>query len=210
MRRKKIILDFSGGETCQNDKSIVKRMIDELKAVDTGKHEIIIKWQLFIKAPPVYPQPLRRDVFDYAYKYAKENGYKTTASVFDMNSLYYLLCYDIPFVKIACRKELYYIPMQFKDTKFVVSILHPEWKILNQFDNVTLLHCIPEYPATETQYRSIFGPALHYGISDHTVGLDMYNRFQPEIWEKHYKLEDSTGLDSDDFAITPKMLSEVL
>ncbi len=40
-----IILDFGSGNTCHNDWTYAKRMIDELKAVDTGKHEIIIKWR---------------------------------------------------------------------------------------------------------------------------------------------------------------------
>ena len=90
-----IILDFGSGATSKNDVTTVKRMIDELAAVDTGKHTIVIKWQLFTDCPP--NEPLEYRVFDYAYQYAKYLGYKTTASVFDMESLCYLLSYDIPF-----------------------------------------------------------------------------------------------------------------
>jgi hypothetical protein len=48
-------------------------------------------------------------VFEYAYYYARDKGYKTTASVFDEFSLYCLLKYNIPFVKIANRPDLYWL-----------------------------------------------------------------------------------------------------
>jgi len=47
-------------------------------------------------------------------------------------------------------------------------------------------------------------------ISDHTIGLELWHRNKPLIWEKHYKLPDSTGLDAGPFAITPDELKEVL
>ena len=90
-----IILDFGSGNTCKNSRRYITQMIDELAAVDTGKQEIVIKWQLFADCQPNIP--LEYHVFDYAYQYAKHLGYKTTASVFDMESLCYLLSYDIPF-----------------------------------------------------------------------------------------------------------------
>jgi sialic acid synthase SpsE len=108
----KIILDFGSGNSCKNDKRIAKGMYDELKKVDTGKHEIVCKWQLFEKAGnniPLYP-----DVFEYAYDYGTSLGYPVTSSVFDKNSLDFLLDFDSCFVKIANRKELYsligYVP----------------------------------------------------------------------------------------------------
>ncbi|MFA5715059.1 MAG: hypothetical protein WC998_04935, partial [Candidatus Paceibacterota bacterium] len=99
-----IILDFGSGNTHKNNWDYLKRMIDELKAVDTGKHEIIIKHQLFKAAGDNLP--LDPWVFDAAYDYAKKLGYKTTSSVFDLESLKFLLNYDIPFVKIANRRDL--------------------------------------------------------------------------------------------------------
>jgi hypothetical protein len=46
-----IILDFGSGNTCRNDKGIVKDMIQSL-----GQREgIIIKWQLFQHLPPNIP-----------------------------------------------------------------------------------------------------------------------------------------------------------
>ena len=99
----KLILDCGSGNTCRNDKAIVREMIDAITAVNTGKHEITLKWQLFESAPPNVP--LDRDIFDYAYDYAY-GQYKTTASVFDGSSLEFLREYDTPFIKIANRPDL--------------------------------------------------------------------------------------------------------
>jgi hypothetical protein len=47
-------------------------------------------------------------------------------------------------------------------------------------------------------------------ISDHTTSWDLFNKYNPEIIEWHYKLSDSIGLDAGDFARTPEQLKEVL
>jgi sialic acid synthase SpsE len=202
----RIILDFGSGNTCKNDYAYIKRMIDELKAVDTGKHEVIIKWQLFDKAGE--NKPLEKQCFRLAYYYAQQHGYKTTASVFDMNSLKYLLGFDIPFVKIANNRSLDYLIGEVpRKIPVYVSVgdYNPE---LEEFE---CLYCISEYPATIEKYETQFHDhTLRRAVSDHTIGLELFNKYHPAIWEKHYKLEDSTGLDAGDFAITPAMLRGVL
>ena len=218
-----IILDFGSGNTCKNNRHIIKRMIDELVKVDTGKHTIVIKWQLFTDCPP--NEPLRRDVFHCAYKYAKKNGYKTTASVFDADSLQFLLTYDIPFVKLANRPDLYWlagevprkIPVyasfsnigDFWSRKPVWMIEHPMW-------------CVSKYPATLEDYeKNIIFPDYAEGelakilipypaISDHTTDFTLYHKYKPSIYEVHYRLDDSTGPDAGLFARTPEQLGEVL
>jgi len=210
-----IILDFSGGNTCKNDAAYVKRMIDELKAIDTGKHEIVIKWQLFKEAPPNIP--LEHKIFDYAYNYAKEQGYKTTSSVNDLESLHFLLRYEIPFVKIANRRELDWLIGEVP-RKIPVSVSVGNFSEAAQYNSeaafmeyITALCCVSEYPAKITRYKDIFScKQLQMGISDHTIGFDLWNKYQPVIWEKHYKLPDSTGLDAGPFAVTPKELRQIL
>jgi sialic acid synthase SpsE len=223
-----IILDFGSGGTCKNYILTVRRMIDELKAVDTGKHTITIKWQLFKDAPPNIP--LQLDVFDYAYNYANENGYQTTASVFDMDSLRFLLTYDIPFVKIANRPDLYWLAGEVP-RKIPVYV-----SFGNKFDfidNDCPLHtkvgksvvericCISSYPATIEQYESEYNypgvfvdaPVLSHlwrGISDHTTDFTLYHKYKPEIYECHYKLDDSAGPDAGEFSRTAAQLSEIL
>jgi sialic acid synthase SpsE len=191
-----IILDFGSGNTCQNDVDIVKRMIDELKAVDTGKHEIVIKWQLFIHAGENLL--LNHTIFDIAYEYAAKLGYRTTASVFDQSSLHFLLKYDVPFVKIANRRELDWLVGEVpRKVKVIVSGRD--------------LCCVSEYPATVEQYEWRYAPdQLHQGISDHTTDFTLWHRYSPLLYECHYKLEDSIGLDAGDFSRTPEMLKEIL
>ena len=218
-----IILDFGSGNTCKNSKRYITQMINKLVEVDSRKHEVVIKFQLFKDVPPNIP--LRHDVFRFAYEYAKEKGYKTTASVFDTDSLQFLLTYDIPFVKIANRPDLYWlagevprkIPVyasfsnigDFWDRKPAWMIEHPMW-------------CVSKYPATLEDYeKNIIFPDYAEGelakilipypaISDHTTDFTLYHKYKPVIYECHYKLNDSTGPDSGDFARTPEQLREVL
>ena len=206
-----IILDFGSGGTSKNDVTIVKRMIDELAAVDTGKHTIVIKWQLFTDCPP--NEPLRRDVFDYAYGYAKEKGYQTTASVFDMDSLQFLLTYDIPFVKIANRPDLYWLAGEVpRKIPVYVSISAPCGVTIDDEHslNSVELCCVSKYPATVEEYE-VFGLwYLQDGISDHTTDFTLYHKYKPVIYECHYKLPDSTGPDAGPFSRTPSQLAEIL
>jgi sialic acid synthase SpsE len=197
-----IILDLGSGNTCKNDIDIARRMIDEVAAIDTKKHEVVFKMQLFEEAPPNVP--LDKGVYWAAMKHAQAKGYRMTASVFDLTSLNFLLRYDIPFVKIACRPELYWLIGEVP-RKVPVYVSVPAASLVEILEsNVTKLICVPHYPAKIEDYPSV--PQF----SDHTVGLDLYHFAQPKIWEKHLKLPDSTGPDAGPFAITPDELKEIL
>ena len=202
----KIILDFGSGNTCKNRRSYIKLMFDSLKKIDTKKHEIIVKFQLFSRAGKNIP--LKHDVFSYAYNYGNKIGYKVTSSVFDQESLSFLLNYDIPFVKIANNRMLdILIPSVPEDIKLYISgdcdLFIPERKNWEQ------LWCISKYPATFGDYEKL---NLFDGckISDHTINFNLYNKYNPKVIEWHYKLKYSTGLDSGPFARTPQQLCEVL
>ena len=206
-----IILDFGSGNTCKNSKRYVTQMIDELARVNTRKHEVVIKWQLFTDCPP--NEPLRRDVFDYAYGCASANGYKTTASVFDMDSLQFLLTYDIPFVKLANRPDLYWLAGEVpRKVPVFVSAGGAEYPDIAD----VLLYCVSKYPAELKDYKNkmLLNDVVKYenyvGISDHTTDFTLYHKYKPSIYECHYKLNDSTGLDAGLFARTPEQLSEIL
>jgi len=203
-----IIIDMGSGNTCRNDIKIVKRMIDELHAIDTGKHSIIIKWQLFEQAGQ--NTPLDIEVFRWAYDYARLHGYKTTASVFDKPSLAYLLCFDIPFVKLANNRSTdYLIGEAPRRMPIYMSVGTGLFKVR---DGVTMLHCISKYPAKLSEYEHMFGTRynLMKAVSDHTANFKLWNKYSPEIIEWHYKLPDSTGLDAGKFARTPRDLKAIL
>ena len=208
----KIILDVSAN-THKNEWKYLKKMLDELKKIDTGKHEIIIKHQLFIKAGKNIP--LDKEIFKKAYDYAKKLGYKTTSSVFDKESLDFLLDFVVPFVKIANNRNLDYLVGEIpRKIPVVISYGDVEELKVAQNDNIVRLLCVSEYPATLEKYEEAFDLEYYikcgYGISDHTTNFDLFNKYEPEIIEWHYKLEDSTGLDAGEFAKTQKQLKEVL
>ena len=209
-----IILDFGSGETCQNSTSEVKRMIDALAAVDPDR-QAVIKWQLFTHVSTAPVKPLLHDIFDFAYYYAAMNGYGTTASVFDMDSLDFLLKYEVPFIKIAARRNRYWLIKHIpRGIPVMVSVDTPALiePLRAKYSDYNLIHlcCVPEYPARQITYEWMFGRNLSYGISDHTEGLELYYHFEPWFYEKHYKLEDSTGLDAGPFAATPEELEAIL
>lgn len=192
-----IIADFGSGNTCKNDFKIISQMIDKFaEALKETRDDVVIKWQLFQVAGGNVPLQYR--MFDYAYGYAASYGYKTTASVFDPDSLKFLLRYDVPFVKIANNKELYYLQM---------SIPNNIPAIVSGVD----LCCVSKYPATMDEYEKAFKPdALKKGISDHTIGWHLYKKYSPKMYEFHYCLDDSDGLDAGPWARRPKELKELL
>lgn len=211
----KIILDFGSGNTCKNNINYAKKMIDELKRVDSGKHEVIIKWQLFKQAGNNIP--LVRNVFAKVYEYAKKQGYKTTASVFDKGSLEFLLQFDIPFVKISNNRKLDWLIGEVP-RKIPVYVSYDNSDeltgIVIGYENVRCLLCVSKYPATSEDYeKRLQWIGLMYrgnAFSDHTINFKIWYKYQPAIIEWHYKLPDSTGLDAGPFARTPEQLSEVL
>ena len=211
-----IILDVSAN-THKNSMAYVKRMIDELVKVDSRKHEVVIKHQLFTAAGDNIP--LQLSVFDYAYWYAEQQGYQTTASVFDLDSLKYLLCYDVPFVKIANRSDLYWLAGEVP-RKIPVYASFPNLESFFRREPAWMtepMWCVSKYPADIDDYDKVLltddgAPILSAfsAISDHTTDFKLWYKYQPEIIEWHYKLADSTGLDSGLFARTPEQLKEIL
>jgi sialic acid synthase SpsE len=201
------IIEMGSGNTCRNDPGIVREMIDAVADVDSGKHEIVLKWQIFKEQPP--NQPLLWRTFSYAYGYAWERGYQTTASVFDMLSLTFLERFDVPFVKIANRPKLRWIADHTQRPCYV-SIAKEEGRLLTQASPV-FMACVSKYPALVSDYAMFSEHALRRGISDHTVGWGLYKRYRPGVIEKHFVLEHSDdNPDAGPFSVTPEQLSEVL
>lgn len=200
-----IILEMQDGMMCKNEKSVVKKMIDSV--IDTGvkPDELVFKWQLYESIDNGLEMiPLEYEIFDYAYGYAKKNGFKTTASVFDYKSRYFLYKYNVPFIKIACktnklefRKNMW----QYIDTfNFCVSVKDSEdyYKIDIKNTIKYKLCCIPDYPAYLNQYEYDFsGKQLCNGISDHTIDFRLHDKYLPKIYEKHYYVDGLESYDKD-------------
>ena len=90
------ILDLGSGNSCRNDKNIIERMLKDIAEVDEGVNDIVLKWQLFKSAPPNIP--LEPEMFKYAYDMAERLCFETTSSIFDIESLRYLMTFKVPFV----------------------------------------------------------------------------------------------------------------
>ena len=209
-----IIIDMGSGATCKNDIAYIKRMLDELRKVDSGRHKVVIKWQLFAPETVPYLEPLSPLAFDEAYRYAEALGYKTTASVFDTWALSKLLQYRVPFVKFACRPWVYPLigVADMLEQKAMVSVadMATGAQLKSQWD-ADILCCVPKYPTDIEAYEAEFDECdLRIGISDHTENWDLYTEYEPDIYECHYCLDDSTGPDASSFARTPAMLKGVL
>lgn len=200
-----IILDFGSGNTCKNDKRYIDMMYSNLKKIDQGKHNIVVKWQLFKVAGANIP--LTDESFNYAYDKGVSLGYEVTASVADKESLDFLLLHDIPFVKIANNRShdllINYIP-----DEIPVYISKSDELSLPAGKTYKEFWCISRYPATIEEYESL--PLQGCNISDHTDNFELFNKYNPDWIEWHYKLSNSTGLDAGSFARTPQQLSAIL
>lgn len=217
-----IILDVGSANTHKNDWPYLKKMLDELKKVDTGKHEIVIKHQLFTKAGENIP--LKHDIFEKAYSYAAtELNYQTASSVFDKESLDYLLQFKVPFIKIANNRKLDWLIGEIpRKIPVYVSYGYKCRALCHEYSGEGLvgLSCVSKYPATLEDYEKIFKDTslghinkrmLLDHVSDHTTNFDLWYRYQPKIIEWHYVLEhDPSNLDGGPFARTPAMLAEIL
>ena len=200
-----IILDFGSGNTCRNDLAYVERMIRTLAEICSNKEDVIIKWQLFEDGGRNIP--LVRTVFSHAYEIGNGYGFDTTASVMDIVSLNYLLRHDpLPFIKLANRPDSHALQSIIPDDiRIIKSVGKPE-----DF-GPDCMCCVSKYPARKEQYEKTFKEEqLRQGISDHTTNWDLYNKYKPEIYEVHFCLEDSQGLDSGPFARRPIQLKEIL
>ena len=210
----KWIFDVGSGASLPDFEAVIA-IVDALEPILEHKKtnpdlEIIIKTQLFKDIPP--NKPLDRDVFLYLKNYGESKGFQVTASVFDMDSLAFLLVHDPCFVKIACRPDLYWLAGEVpRKIPIVVSYdVRDElvnWDRLPPKYNYPLA-CVPTYPAKIEDYKF---PGRLY-ISDHTVGLELFKQEAPVVWEKHFVLKknDPTNPDSmGGFALDPEELKQI-
>jgi len=204
------IADIGSGNTLTDADTAIK-LIDEVIKRDTGKHEVIFKTQLFREAPP--NKPLLQYVFAGAWSHAKSNGYHLTSSVFDQWSLDFLLEWDtkawpLPFIKIACRPDLYWLIGEIP--RRIPVYCSTSGNILNY--DVDTMYCVREYPANVHSYDYAWELGCAF-ISDHTEGLGMFKEHYTDTmaWEKHVCLEHTPdNPDAGAFAVLPEELEEIL
>jgi len=214
----KIIFDIGSGNTLETA-DIGRYLIDEINKRANKKgakhHKIIFKAQLFRDQPS--NKPLAYDVFSQIHAHATVRHYSMTASVFDIPSLEYLLEFKrLPFIKIACRPNLYWLAGEIpRKIPVYISTERKSGLIVNANDNIITMLCVPKYPAEYRDYvpdNEPPGRHMEYDvISDHTVGLDLFKNKKPFIWEKHLVPEHTAdNPDAGPFAVTPEEVEEIL
>lgn len=205
---KKLIFDISAN-THKNKNSLIEEILYELDKYRKNDHEIIIKAQLFNKDVGGENIVCEKKSFEFMHKISLRLGFKCTASVFDLESAKFLINnFDIPFIKFACDKKYNEIEDIIPHKIKIISSISPKnnsFDLLKSDTSRIYMLCVPSYPAKIDDY-----PIGFSCISDHVKGLSLYNRDSPIIWEKHLKMETSTGLDAGPFAITPKELRGIL
>ncbi len=235
-----IVLDVSAN-TFKNNWGYFEQMVQQIKTIDSGKYNIVFKTQLFSRHSEAAKIniPLDHEVYEEMNRICGDYNYSLTSSVFDNISLDFLLHFseDTPFIKIACRSDLYnlienipsniivYVSIDCRKT--ISDALH---KSITNNRTLRVLKCIPEYPANTKDYiDNIFKiPGYIYSnISDHTANLKLFKYwessiahmgeagfhfpFEYEIFEMHYVLKhDDTNPDAGAFAKTIKDLTEIL
>jgi sialic acid synthase SpsE len=198
------VLDMGSGNSCRNDKKIIERMLKDIAEVDEGVNDIVLKWQLFKSAPPNIP--LEPEMFKYAYDMAERLCFETTSSIFDIESLRYLMTFKVPFVKIANRPDLYELA-QYATVPVYVSTSVTGYHLADS----KMMACISKYPATIEEYERTFTRTELDILSDHTVGWELYKKYMPSVIEKHFVHErHPDNPDAGLFAVTQSELAEVI
>lgn len=210
---KEIILDVSANTTKGDIKYFVD-MVEEVKRIDTKKHLIIFKTQLFKSNGPESKNNryLQNDEFNQMFEESLKRGYMLTASVFDYESLDFLLKYRIPFVKIACRPDLYWLgKLVPTNIPLYISLTANSMKHYSLFPRITPFVCVPKYPASIDDYTTNLAPVMAVSISDHTDEI-VFFKSQPHVskWEMHYVLEHDKDNPDSCVAKTPKDLEQIL
>jgi sialic acid synthase SpsE len=67
--------------------------------------------------------------------------------------------------------------------------------------------CVSKYPATTASYGE---EITADGISDHTIGLELWRKYKPTVYEKHFCLSYLTGPDAGPWALNENTLKELL
>ena len=211
-----IILDFGSGNTCKNSVEYACTMVKALADITDRRDDIVIKWQLFKEAGKNVP--LSHEVYSRAHFYAQRYGFETTASVFDSYSLEFALKHALRWVKLTNIEKTGHLIKEVPDLDgIIISTNDADYKkplrVKNdrsEIEDISMMYCISEYPAKAQDYEKKFGDKLKTGISDHTTDFSLYKKYRPKLYECHFKLDDSTGLDAGPFARTPEQLKEIL
>lgn len=176
-----------------------------------------------------------KEEYDEIDRYCKEIGIRWTASVWDIDSLNFLMNYDVPFIKIpsACITDFELLKAINKTGKDVVlSVgmstmfeINNAIKSLDNINNISILQCNSSYPSKNEELDISFIPELkkifncNVGYSGHEVGYFptlLARAVGASIIERHITLDKNmkgtdhkSSLDIDELKECINKLKEV-
>ena len=199
------IIDIGSGNTLRTTEEACKiiKIIKDMNISDS-----YVKFQLFKKEGNNIP--LNLEIFERATRYANVIRMPYGVSVFDEDSLNTAIYSGaLCFLKLANRSDLLYLVDKApKEDKWIISTDNLNLKVDRH--NTEIIYCISKYPATEKEYEQKFGDKLKQGFSDHTINFNLFKKYQPKIYECHFRLPETTGNDAGKFARLPEQFKEVL
>ena len=199
-----ICLDFGQGDSTKNDPTYIKNLMD------TVPQGVVIKFQLFVNHPVL--TALKPSVFYQAWVHGQQTGKPVTASVFDEASINVMRQVQVPFYKIASHEKWYPLIDKCPDYAPIIVSVDSHVRMLqlateNMTKHMAFMCCVSEYPAEMEEYERLFTPMmLAQGISDHTTSTELYEKYRPILWERHY---GDRGPDAE-HAITREELLRVM
>lgn len=149
-----------------------------------------------------------KNEYDEIDKYCKEIGIEWTASVWDLDSLYFLMQYNIPFIKIPSAlitdMELLnevrntFKPVVISTGMSTLTEIADAVKIFNNRD-LTVMHCNSSYPTPEDEINLLAVQTLQrlfpkhiIGYSGHEIGIQptiMAYILGAKVIERHITLD---------------------
>ncbi len=153
------------------------------------------------------------------FECAKSNSIGLVASAFSVRAAQELLEYDTPFIKIASMDST---PLS-KDTFIdIVNIVYHRRDLVYSLNaDMSFPHglattgfqlvCPPGHPQIELwETLRRFDPDYHYGLSDHTPGIETPLRFirrGAKMIEKHFKLWGDNDCEDAAFSADPRTMT---
>lgn len=186
----------------------IKEAIDRAKAVkiDALKLQLFQNEEKYTSSGNIW---LSQEIFKLAFEYGRSVDLPVTASVFDMESYYFLRNLQPEFIKFSYSNKHQWWIQDALDHKFETIVSCDVMTDHLVPSHATKLYCIPEYPVRyEVAFEGLF-PRFH-GFSDHTLGIKQTQRAierGAQIIEKHIRLgyKDETCPDAR-FAVTVEEL----
>jgi len=170
-----------------------------------------------------------KDEYDEIDRYCKELDMKWTASPWDIDSLHFLLQYDLPFIKIASASVTDLELLSEVRRQGIFAILSTGMSTEHEIENavntlgeycIAILHCNSEYPSNLENINLLYMkalkrkyPRLLIGYSGHEIGILptlVAASMKADIIERHITLDTSSQGSDHKASLDPVELKKLM